>query len=644
MSYVRKLGASALVIAAAFAVAFAVLMSSPATEAAEIEFDNVADTSVDAQPGDTVIVPGQASASIVSFEIVGGSSTGSFDSGGGQSLSCGDSETGRGCDTNDDADTISVKLNIDADSPDGFIQVSRTLVLNSVGAVPGTPDVDNLVIVVTTQPKPVSVALKSASTTINADSGSEDTTVITATVKYDKTPETGTTGELTFITTLGSFACGGDGSTSTQVCADVVAALVDTNSDGVMDATRATVTLSGADREGTAVITVTHASVDSATAEVTLFGTAKNLRAEAEQGSVEIGGFVLIVLTVTDGAGNPVSGAQPEPGDDEVEGPSDDSTLVATSKTDAFTATELLSSPYNVDKNVKDKASLSIPACGNDLTTPLEDADENPQQLFGDAGTNDKGQCVVKVTAPEDDEDTSGTDEAATRGVHTINFALDKLEASVDIEVAGSPASVEADPASGSYIEPLSDNDITITVRDDEGVLVGITEVEIVKVEGDGLVEGIAGIAAVEGVSPSKPNSEKTSDGVTSFTFTAPLSAGTTIFRIRAGDVTEVLQLHIGSEPVEVVPPTPAAPSLDRQPAVTGFTLVNFTGGSIGELATAVEEACGTGGRVYATDYLGRWVSYIPAAMMGPVNAAFEQLFPDGIPANEPLLVGGCSG
>ena len=90
--------------------------------------------------------------------------------------------------------------------------------------------------------------------------------------------------------------------------------------------------------------------------------------------------------------------------------------------------------------------------------------------------------------------------------------------------------------------------------------------------------------------------------------------------------------------------PPPAAPSLSVQPASTGFSLVTFSGGSIGELATAVEEACGAGGRVYATDYLGRWVSYIPAAMMGPVNAAFEQLFPDGIPANEPLLVGGCSG
>ena len=80
------------------------------------------------------------------------------------------------------------------------------------------------------------------------------------------------------------------------------------------------------------------------------------------------------------------------------------------------------------------------------------------------------------------------------------------------------------------------------------------------------------------------------------------------------------------------------------QPASTGFSLVTFSGGTISELAEAVEAACGAGGRVYATDYLGRWVSYIPAAMMGPVNAAFEQLFPDGIPANTPLLVGGCSG
>ena len=46
---------------------------------------------------------------------------------------------------------------------------------------------------------------------------------------------------------------------------------------------------------------------------MTLFGTAKNLAAEAEQGSVEQGGTVFVVLTVTDAAGNPVSGAQPGP-------------------------------------------------------------------------------------------------------------------------------------------------------------------------------------------------------------------------------------------------------------------------------------------------------------------------------------------
>ena len=54
--------------------------------------------------------------------------------------------------------------------------------------------------------------------------------------------------------------------------------------------------------------------------------------------------------------------------------------------------------------------------------------------------------------------------------------------------------------------------------------------------------------------------------------------------------------------------------------------------------------ACSGGGTVYATDYQGRWVSYIPAAMIAALNASFEALFPDGVPAGESLLVGNCGG
>ena len=60
MSYVRKLGAPALVIAAAFAVAFAVLVSAP-TQTADAQIQSITDgtgsaNSANAANGDTVLV------------------------------------------------------------------------------------------------------------------------------------------------------------------------------------------------------------------------------------------------------------------------------------------------------------------------------------------------------------------------------------------------------------------------------------------------------------------------------------------------------------------------------------------------------------------------------------------------------------
>ena len=90
--------------------------------------------------------------------------------------------------------------------------------------------------------------------------------------------------------------------------------------------------------------------------------------------------------------------------------------------------------------------------------------------------------------------------------------------------------------------------------------------------------------------------------------------------------------------------PPPEPPSLSPAPSATGFTLVNFSGGSVEELGTAVTTSCGGGGTAYATDYQGNWVSFIPAAMIPAVNANFGALFSDGVPANTPLLIGNCGG
>ena len=164
MNYVTRLGAYGLAVAAAFAVAIVVLVSGSSTPTAEAATVTLTGTTVDAQPGDTVVIPGASGATIVDFSITGGTSTGSFDSGGGQSISCSDSTTdpARGCDVMAGAG-IQVKLNVDADSADGYILVKRDVIL------PTTVADDTVVITVTTQPKPASLAAKAVSTTIDAE-------------------------------------------------------------------------------------------------------------------------------------------------------------------------------------------------------------------------------------------------------------------------------------------------------------------------------------------------------------------------------------------------------------------------------------------------------------------------------------------
>ena len=63
-------------------------------------------------------------------------------------------------------------------------------------------------------------------------------------------------------------------------------------------------------RPGIATVTFTLGELTH-TVDVTLFGDAKSITAEADQSSIAIGGSTFIVVTVLDGAENPVSGAGP---------------------------------------------------------------------------------------------------------------------------------------------------------------------------------------------------------------------------------------------------------------------------------------------------------------------------------------------
>ncbi len=617
----RGLGlrAMALVALAAIVALVAVAVSSGPAKAAEVALTTNTAT---VQPGDTVTLGSDGggdgfAARIVRYTIdtSNSTSTGSFASGGGQTVACSD---GGSCDTDEDEDQITVKLNVDADSPDGFIIVTRATVVTAAGGV--STDTQTQVITVTTQPKPATLAAEAAETTTDASTGS---TLITASLKNDQSPA-GTAGtgseSLTFITNLGTLNCEpggtghlGTGGAGTNVQACTVTTVAGVAADAEDDTSnenrgKAAVTLQGAGREGTATVTVTHAALGTRSATVTFFGEAKNLSAEAEQGSVHIGGSVFVVLTVTDDAGNPVSDARPQPSSDpqEVVGPSDDSNEVGTSKNTATPPT------YNVNKDVDGDGTEDmgdIPACGpvaEQATAPVGDGD--PPLAFESTGTNDAGQCVVQVNAPADDDTTADRDESATRGVHTLNFELaatpDPLTALAQVTVAGIAHSIATDPADGSTVEPLSDNTITITVTDDAGVLVGATDVDVVQVAGAGLTEGLA--PATGDATPST-----TDNGEASFDYIAGLGGDQVVFRIRAGSgddrITDVLTLNVG-EPEVVEPVLPALVEL------SDGAIATFVGWRGGE-TTAAQVFDSVPNLTVVWKYDGTsWHSYVSAA------------------------------
>lgn len=530
----RGLGWRALVLVAlAVIVAFSVVLTTTQRVEAQAAPDHTlanADNSVsDVAPGDTVRIEVTSAFAQVSITGTADGVGGSFAANDGQSISCGDGNT---CDRDTDASEVAVDLTVDADSGEGFILLS----VGGLGATTSTKVINvsktNLV---------GSFEITASPTTIAAADGTSTLTIL---VKDAQTTPEGQNGEsVTLVTTLGSIEC--VPGTETQACS--VTTADSSGITGVTDGTPgyATVTLNGKGVEGQAVVTARIGTLtDSVT--VTLFGTAKNLTAEPEQGSVEIGGSVFVVLTATDDAGNPVSGLQIAPvSDEEVVGPSDDAVLVATEKTTPAPATgdSLVGRGYSEDKPAVGDAA-AIPACGDDNTDT--DADTSGlQELFGpndgtgDAGegTNDKGQCVVYVTATEDTEDAT---KSATRGVHTLNFAIGDVKASATIEVAGSPHSITTDaPAS---VDPASVTEITVSVWDDTNVLVGITSVKVRKVDGGGLIED-----------QGEGGSEMTTNGQSKFTFIAPSSAGTAEILITVGDVSQRVAITIG-EPEDTGP------------------------------------------------------------------------------------------
>ena len=623
MSYVRKMGASALVVAAAFAVAFAVLVSSTSNDTAEAATVQLpaADGSVQAAPGDTVQIVVAGALAQLSITGTADGVGASFAANNGQSISCGDNAA---CDTDDSdavaagrqnvADSVRVSLKIDDDAGEGHILVS----VEGVGLASGNTARVTKVINVSKATLVGSLAIKtdaSSDKTINATGGISNLTV---TVKNASTPAGLLTGqEVQVITTHGTVGCAAAADSATAGTTQACSAT--TTADGIVD-----VLLTGGGVEGVATVTAT-LGTRKATATVTLFGSAKNLTAEPQQGSIEIGGFTYIVLTVTDGAGNPRSGQVIAPvSSKEVVGPSDDAEKVVTETVTAATTTSAEGVGYSKDFIHATDATKNIPACGDDNTGSLASPEE---EVFDNDGTNADGKCVVHVSAPKKGED--GATKNATRGVHTLNFAIGTLKASATIEVAGAPSSITTDAP--SMVDPGSVTEVTVSVWDDEDVLVGITTVKVRKVDGGGLIED-----------QGADGSEKTSNGQSKFTFIAPSSIGSSEILITAGKISERVTIQIGEAPVEPEPEPepPHVPALDRTPASTGYTLVVFNGGTVAELDAVLADVCGSSAAAYATN-LGSYVSYLVGAP-SVVNRAFNDLFADGIPASTPLLVGGC--
>ncbi|MYH49824.1 MAG: hypothetical protein F4151_09940 [Gammaproteobacteria bacterium] len=602
MNHVTKLGAYGLGAVTAFAVALALLVSvssTPTVEAADITLAENAGSAT-AAPGDKVQIAVNGALAQVSITGTGDGVGGSFAANDGQSINCSDNAS---CDENDTAGEIQVDLNVDGDSGEGYILLSVV----GVGGATNTTQVTKVInvskanlvgsLTITASPKTISAATGESTLRIN--------------VKNAAGTPAGLDGQsVSLVTSLGSIEC--VSGTETQACSVTTAA--SSGVPNVDDGTAgwATATLNGKGVEGVATITARLGTL-TATTEVTLFGSAKNLTAEPDQGSIEIGGSVYVVLTVTDGAGNPVAGQMIAPlTSKEVVGPGDKPVLVVTEKNTAASTdgNSPVGRGYSMDKPAAGSAK-AIPACGDDNTDV--DADTAGQQeLFGpntggtadnidpaDAGnvgegTNANGQCVVHVTAPSEDD---GADDDATRGEHTLNFQISSsVKASAVIEVAGKPASITTDAP--AQVDAASVTTITVSVWDDEEVLVGITAVKVRKVDGGGLIED-------EGVD----GTEMTSNGQSKFTFIAPSGHGSSEILITAGDANTRITLQIGEAPEEPAPEI----SVSGQSGAIGV----LNAGSLGDLLGALD--CGGNAGTTVTIDGNTYVVGAPDV----VNAAF---------------------
>ena len=177
-------------------------------------------------------------------------------------------------------------------------------------------------------------------------------------------------------------------------------------------------------------------------------------------------------------------------------------------------------------------------------------------------------------------------------------------------------------------VDPASVTEITVSVWDDEDVLVGITSVKVRKVGGDGLIED-------EG----EGGSEMTANGQSKFTFIAPSTPGASEILISAGDVDHRVTLNIGEAMVEPDPPDTSMPSTDATLSGSAPLMV-FSGGSVADLDAAAQAACPGGAAIWIHDG-SSWQVYSTTAI-ALANSAFSAAFADGIAGPAAVWVSSC--
>ena len=664
MSTVTKLGVYGLAVAAAFAVAFAVLVTAPRssidahilTTGADEDLVPVADASVEAYtesaggaddsddtndvaafgavsyrsgleirggssvylrvfdvgPGDAdpdddhtadSLPPEGTTSTLFRFTVLDASGAdATFKSGGGEALNCSDNRRS-GCDLDTDWDEMTVELVIADDAP-----ANASVIVN----VQNVNDNKNVRIVLPIEGSALAISEIELELLSNSSlsrpavyNGNDNQTAVifTWSVKDNRSTPMEFAGQDVFVTTTNStFSVTG----AAEGCrAGSTRCEFETDDDGGWLQVR------GTGVPGPAKLTLEAGGL-TVTKDITFYGTAKSITAEPEQGSIEVGGDVFIVVTVTDGAGNGISGRSPNigSGTDAIKGPSSRAIKVQA-----------------VDNVAKDPAGTEndIPACSE--------------------GTNAKGKCVIQVSAPN----PTGTANDATRGEHVVTvvgaspIAKADQKVQVTITVAGAVASVTTDAP--ARVDPGSSTEITATVVDDEGVRAGAQSVTVTKIAGDGVLRN--GGPAV------------TKDGQHKFSYRAASSAGTAEFdvEIRATDAdgnavstgkvlaTTSFTITVGDEEPEEpeTPPAPTRPTLTPPPHPTGFTNSIFSGGSLSDLQfVLLNTYCTDSSAAYVTSR-GVYVPYIPASRISAINAAFRGLFTDDmIPANTLVTVGNC--